>query len=513
MKAMKKMLSVLMAVAMVMVMAVPAMAAEGTGYTITIQNATAGHTYEAYQIFTGDLSGDTLSNIQWGTGVSADGQTYFGDATDKAESVKTAELAQAFAKEVAAYLQNPTESGAHDDTAGTYTISNLAPGYYLVKDKDRSLTGDDAYTAYIMEVVKDVNVTPKSDRPSLDKQIKHNESDAWGVVGDNQIGDTVEFRTITTVPNVSNYTKYDYIIHDTMSDGLTSNVKSVDDVTIKVSDTIELDSGYYTVDATGNTFAVTVNILQAIADGKMKAGDELYTYYTGVLNESAKVYDEGSQSNTAYLEYSNNPNNSEDKGKTPEKTVYDWTFKMGINKIDGATQQDITGAKFVLAKAPDLTIAVDENGAPTSSADTTNLIKLVKVDNATYRVATSADAAAKTTYVIDAGNVTIKGLDDATDYYLYETKAPAGYNSLTEPVKFNISATYVADGSAYESVNVKVGESEPSSDLSTNIANNAGSTLPSTGGRGTRLFYIIGGVIVVAAAVLLVAKKRMKNNG
>ena len=73
-----------------------------------------------------------------------------------------------------------------------------------------------------MKVVGNVTAAPKGDKPTLNKQIKHNENGEWGVVGDNQIGDTVEFRTITKVPNTSGYTKYDYIIHDTMSAGLTS---------------------------------------------------------------------------------------------------------------------------------------------------------------------------------------------------------------------------------------------------------------------------------------------------
>lgn len=200
-----------------------------------------------------------------------------------------------------------------------------------------------------MKVVGNMTATPKGDKPSLDKQIKHNESGEWGVVGDNQIGDTVEFRTITKVPDTAGYTKYDYIIHDTMSAGLTSNVTSSADVTIKVNDTTVLTTEYYIVTATGNSFSATVDILQAIADGKMNANDQLYTYYTGVLNTDAKVYDEGKQDNVAYLEYSNNPHVDTEKGKTPEKKVYDWTFKMGINKVNENGGQ-LTGAKFALSK-------------------------------------------------------------------------------------------------------------------------------------------------------------------
>ena len=121
----------------------------------------------------------------------------------------------------------------------------------------------------MMKVVGNVTAAPKGDKPTLNKQIKHNENGEWGVVGDNQIGDTVEFRTITKVPNTSGYTKYDYIIHDTMSAGLTSNVKTSADITIKVNDATVPPAEYYTVTANGNSFSVQVDILKVIQDGKL----------------------------------------------------------------------------------------------------------------------------------------------------------------------------------------------------------------------------------------------------
>lgn len=250
---MKRIFTLMLALMMVLALSVTAFAAGP--YTITINNSAADHTYEAYQIFAGDLetaNGKTvLTNITWGSGVTAQGQAALGDAAAKAESLTTEEDARAFARAVAPYLTNPAESTAGN---GTYTIANLDSGYYLVKDKDNTLTNaDDFYTAYLMKVVGNMTATPKGDKPSLDKQIKHNESGEWGVVGDNQIGDTVEFRTITKVPNTAGYTKYDYIIHDTMSAGLTSNVTSSADVTIKVNDTTVLTTEYYIVTATGNS--------------------------------------------------------------------------------------------------------------------------------------------------------------------------------------------------------------------------------------------------------------------
>ena len=507
---MKRVLTILLALALTLAMALPA---EADSYTITINNTATGHTYQAYQIFAGDLEtkdGKTLlTNITWGSGVTKAGQAELGDAAAKAESLKIEADAQAFAKKVAPHLTNPTESAAG---TGVYTISGLQAGYYLVKDKDNTLTdADDFYTAYLMEVVGNVTATPKGDKPTLDKQIKHNESGNWEVVGDNQIGDTVEFRTITTVPDTVGYEQYDYIIYDTMSVGLTSNVKGTGDVTIKVNDAGDaLDTTYYTVTASGNTFSVKIDILKAIRDGKMKKGDKLYTYYTGVLNAEAKVYDEGMQDNTAFLEYSNNPNVTNDKGKTPEKKVYDWTFKMGVNKVN-ESNDSITGAKFVLSRKGTLTVSslnCDDQGEPTV---TTDLIGLVAVEGG-YRVAVEGDT--NIVYVINAGSAVIKGLDDAVDYYLYETKAPQGFNLLKEPVQFKITAQYNADGSALAagSPTVTIGTGASSATLSTDVINKAGAELPSTGGIGTTVFYVVGGLLVAVAVVLLVTKKKMSVN-
>ena len=500
------MLALLAAFALVLAMAVPAFADE-VKYTITIKNSVG--TYEAYQIFKGDLAGNVLSNIEWGTGVKAEEvKAAFGGKTAAEvartlEDDETAAAAKAFATKISGYL---------DTTAaveGTDKITGLSAGYYLIKNK--SVNEGEAYTDFILQVVKDVEITPKGQKPTLDKQIKHNESGKWGVVGDNQIGDTVEFRTITTVPNTTGYTKYDYTIFDEMSTGLTSSVTDASGITIKINDGEELDSRYYTVtvDSTdANKFSVKVDILKAITDGKIEAGNSLYTYYTGVLNKDAKVYDEGNQKNTAYLQYSNNPHDNTSQSETPKVTVYDWTFKMNVQKVDGANaDKELAGAKFVLSKngAVDLG-AIDENGTP---AKTENLIKLVyDSTDSTYRVATANDAT--TTYVMTAGNITIKGLDDAEDYYLYETKAPAGYNRLTEPVKFRINATYTSADSRPD-VLTKVGDKEAASGLKVSVENNAGTTLPSTGGMGTTVFYVVGGGLMAVAVVLLVTKKRMEN--
>lgn len=501
MKYMKKLMTLLAVLTLALAMAVPAFAeTTTTTYTITINNGTG--TYAAYQIFKGDLYNNTLSNIEWGDNVTTAGQEALGNAAEKAKTITGETEAKAFASEVAQYLIDPPAG------TGTDSITDLAAGYYLIKNIDVD-TGE-VFTDYILQVVKNVTVQPKSGKPTLDKQIRHNETGAWGVVGDNQIGDTVEFRTITTVPNVSGYTQYKYVIYDEMSTGLTSNVKTENDVTIKVNDTTELDKSYYTVTVDGtnaNKFTVTVDVLRAIQDNKMSAENELYTYYTGILNENAKVYNDGKQDNKAYLEYSNNPHDNTTTNKTPEKVVYDWTFKMEINKIDGESNAPLSDAKFVLSKNGNCSLGtIGDDGTPST---TTDLIDLIENSDGSYTVA-PAGYTGSVVNVMTAGKITIKGLDDATEYYLYETKAPAGYNRLTDAVKFKITATYNDTGDSYTSVTAAVNDVEQSS-VSVQVANNKGSTLPSTGGIGTTLFYVIGGVLMAVAAVLLVTKKRMNN--
>ena len=501
MKYMKKFMALIATLTLALAMAVPAFAeAATTTYTITIKNGTG--TYEAYQIFKGDLYNDTLSNIEWGDNVTLDGQTALGKAADKAKALTGETEAKAFAVEVAKYLTD-TPAGR-----GTDSIEVSSPGYYLIKNA--TVGEGEVFTDYILEVVKNVEVNPKSGKPTLDKQIKHNDNGEWGVVGDNQIGDTVEFRTITTVPIVSGYTEYTYVIHDEMSAGLTSNVRSNNDVTIKVNDETVLDKNYYTVTVdpeNANKFTVTVDVLKAIEDGKMAEGSTLYTYYTGILNENAAVYDVGKQNNKAYLEYSNNPHDHTTKNETPEKVVYDWTFKMEVNKIDGESNAPLSDAKFVLSKEKNCDLgAIGDDGQP---HNTENLISLIKNSDGSYTVA-PAGYNGSVVNVMTAGDITINGLDDATVYYLYETKAPAGYNRLTDAVKFKITATYNDTGDHYTSVTAAVNDVDQSS-VSVQVANNKGSTLPSTGGIGTTLFYVIGGGLMAVAAVLLVTKKRMNS--
>ena len=545
MKKAGKLLPFLLVLTIVFSLSVTALAAETYSITVDGSGTVANHTFEAYQIFSGDLhtpetgeGGNTskiLSNIVWGTGVNTNADGFTTDfpvsAAETAELLTTVEQARAFAKKIAPYLSATHKDASGKDDAGNYVISGLPAGYYLVKDKDNTLTGaNDFYTAYLMKVVANVTATPKGEKPTLEKQIQNNNDGQWSTTGNVafQLGDTVKFRIITSVPDVSRYPDgYTYIVHDTMTAGFTSKVtaeKTSVSIVIDNDPTDTLPGDYYTIAlnpqaGTGETsFDLTINISKAIADGKIQKGDKLYINYAAVLNEKADVYQIGRypNTNTAQLEYSNNPNGA-GTGKTPESKVNAWTFPAIISKVDGKDNaKTLEGAKFVLSRNPNLKVSdmkCDENGDPTVLTD---LIPLFapgdqQTSTAAYDIATAeqVDAGEHITYVIELGSKTLAGFGEHA-YYLYETKAPNGYNLLSEPVKFTFHSSATNDFLAGDPAWITLNDSAIKlTGMQFEIANNSGATLPETGGIGTTLFYVIGALLVVGAGVLLVTKKRM----
>ena len=505
MKHIKKLASLLLVLVMVFALATTAFAEETT-YSITINNSAKDHTYEAYQIFTGDLSGTTLSNIVWGSGVSEAGQTALGDAAAKAETLKTEDDAKAFAKAVAPYLTTAAGS-ANTVTDGKYVISGLAAGYYLVKDQDGSLTGDnDSYTEYIIQVVGNVTATPKSDVPEVQKKVKdiNDSTDTtktdWQDSADYDIGDSIPFQLKATLAdNVSSYTTYKVVFHDTLSKGLTYN----NDAKVYIDGTET--NGFAvtaTVNADGTTLTVSCDDVKALNAVNSSA---ITVEYTAKLNENAVLGSAGNP-NEVYLEYSNNPNKSEkgnnETGETPKDVVIVFTYKTIINKVD-SENKPLTGAAFKLEK-----LIKGKDGA----ADTWTTVKEFTVDETTT-------------------SFTFSGLDDG-QYKLTETKTPVGYNTI-DPIYFVIEAThgetadvptlktlnaYLTDANGNKQTEMKDGESVnidlgtvdlTAGSITTTVVNKSGSKLPSTGGIGTTIFYVLGGVLVLAAVVLLVTNKRM----
>ena len=481
MKKLKKLAALLLAVVMTMAMNMTVFAADTTTYSLTLTGTKTGHTYDAYQIFTGDLSTNTdgdkvLSNVQWGTGITYTGaEKSAADVADKlvAGTLKLDTL------ESELTLNTPVKevSSSADNTV----IGGLVAGYYLVKDKDGTQDSkSDAYTKFIVQVVGDTSTKVKSDVPTVEKKVKDT-NDSTGVTSDWQdsadydIGDDVPFQITGTMPsNIDDYTKYAYTFTDTMSAGLTYTTKTA---TIKIGDTDVTSSFTETVDGQKVTWACAD--LKAISGVTLTKDTKVVVTYSATLNEKAVTGSAGNP-NTVYLTYSNNPNEGgEGTGKTPEDKNVVFTYKTVVNKVD-QDQKSLAGAGFTLQK---------------------------KV-NGTYTDVKTFTAGMDTTF-------TFTGLDDG-DYKLIESTTPAGYNTIDD-VEFTISATHdtteddpklltlsgdVTSGTATFATDKTAGS------LTTQIVNKKGSVLPSTGGIGTRMFYVFGGCLVAAAVVLLALKKR-----
>ena len=494
MKLFKKFASFVLAFAMVMAIAMPSVVKAAGNGSITITGAKAGHTFEAYQIFAGDASDKTLSNLKWGSGVTPDGQTALGNAKTKADSLKNDSDAKDFAYEVSKYLATASASSVADGQ--DYKINGLAPGYYLVKDKDGTVPQEQAYTKFILEVVgTNVSAAVKSSVPTSEKKVKDTndttgKTTGWQDSADYDIGDQVPFQLTGNVADDYSQYKgaYQLVFHDTLSNGLTFNENSVK-VYVNDSDT-PVSSDQYTIayPATDNhSFDVTINDVKSLGDQVTKVRVE----YTATLNENAVIGSVGNP-NTMYMEFSNNPNSTTgtDKGQTPEDKVIVFTYKVVINKVD-SRRIPLAGAAFKLEK-------VLSNGEK----------KLVKE----YTIGEDEDDPEKTRFEFT-------GLDDGK-YILTETVTPEGYNTM-DPITFNITASHdtksddpkLADlnGNAVDG-EIKFTVNETKGTLTASVVNYMGSELPSTGGMGTTVLYVAGTIMILAAGVFLVMKKKAEDN-
>ncbi|MGN0362362.1 MAG: isopeptide-forming domain-containing fimbrial protein [Bilifractor sp.] len=530
MKLMKKVASVLLTLVMAFAILFPTgtavMAADDTGNSLTVTNKGAtSHTFELYQIFTGDLTEDsttgskTLTNIQWGSGVTAAGQTAYGTASIKAAALTAAEI-KAFADDLIknSYLTRGVASG-EVASGNYYTFANLQAGYYLVVDqagsqayKDESKNENSAYTAYIFQVAGSVTQDTKLDVPTIDKKVYDNNDtvtaavtdpkkvakEDWHDTADHDVNDSIPYRLIGTLPsNYADYTTYKtYTITDTLSDGLTPP----DAGTVKVC----LEHKGQETDVT-SSFDVSVS--KQVLTVALKSGgdlknvtkdntDSIIVYYNATLNDNSVIGGSGNP-NTVNLQYSNNPNQGGEgeKGKTPDDKNVVFTYKLNVNKYKDNKNNQTTEATFKLYKEMS--------------------------DQTVQEIAITAGTGTNLTY-------TASRLDDGK-YILQETKAPAGYNKMEGAVKFagkayenavefEIKPTYEGgenpkvrelDVDVTGGAKVQFSGDATTGAVSTDIIDQKGSPLPSTGGIGTTIFYVVGSILVIGAGVLLVTRKRM----
>ncbi len=474
MKHVKKLASVLLALVMALALASTAFAEGETG-SITINDAVVGQTYTIYQIL--DLESYNASanaysykaTTAWntfinsdaikGTYVEVDAQGYV-TWKDGADAAAFAKLAQKYAKD-----NSIGNQGSVTATTTTVSFTNLKLGYYLVDTTLGTLCSLDTTNPNVV-------MEEKNEVPTNVKTVEEDSTGNYGEKNDADIGQTVNFKsTITAQAGAENY-----VFHDTMSVGLTYT--GVTGITLNGT---TVDASNYTVTAPaadGDTFDVTFT--QAFCD-TLKANDQIVISYTATLNENAVIAGDGNP-NTSKVSYGDSSNT---KYTTDSQTkTYTWDVDVFKYTMDGETEKALAGATFTLSK----------------NADGSNPIALVSEGNNVYRVAKTGETGTVTEITTDAtGKFTIKGLD-ADTYYLTETAAPAGYNKLAGSVTIVIGENGVVNGTT----------EAPQGVDEVKVLNQSGAELPSTGGIGTTIFYVLGGVLVVGAAVLLVTKKRME---
>ena len=497
MKTIKRSIALVLAMILTLAMSVTVFAAPNADqntFSLTLNKAVKGHTYEAYQILSGDLSADkaTLSNIKWGEGIKAEGQTALGgDAAGYAKKLadmgnNSKELKEQ-AQIIGANLASASGSVTVTDPDAKNVISNLKPGYYLIKDQDNSLQGQESYTEFILHITDDVVANVKADVPSVEKKVKDTndttgDTTGWQDSADYDIGDDVPFQLTATLPaNVQSYKSYYLKFDDTLSQGLDFKEGTV---TVKLGDKDVTKFFKTNYDAASKKLTFTCDNI--LAKGfEAKNGETIVVEYKATLNENAVIGSEGNP-NKVKLEFSNNPNNGGegDKGETPDDTVIVFTYKVVINKVD-ENNKALDGAEFTLYK---------------------------KIKGA------AEDKEIKAVISGDKNDVfTFSGLDDG-DYVLEETKTPDSYNTAKD-IAFTITADHsiVSDAPELKSLsgdkvtgNITLKADKAEGSLSTPVQNFKGSVLPSTGGAGRVAIYVIGAILVVGGGIVLVTKKRVK---
>lgn len=478
MKHVKAFLGILLSLVMVFALAMPA-AAEGETGSITINDAVVGQTYTIYQIL--DLESYNASanayaykaTTAWNTFINSDAikGTYVEVDAQGYVTWKDGADAAAFAKAAQKYAKDNSIANQGSVTATTTTVSftGLDLGYYLVDTTLGTLCSLDTTNP-------DVVMEEKNEVPTNVKTVEEDSTGNYGEKNDADIGQTVNFKsTINAQAGAENY-----VFHDTMSDGLTYT--GVTGITLNGT---AVDASNYTVVTEGLTDGCTfeVRFTQAFCD-TLKANDQIVISYTAILNEKAVIAGDGNP-NTSKLSYGDSSNTK----YTPDSQTKTYTWDVDVFKytMNGETEKALAGATFTLSK----------------NADGSNPIARVSEGNNVYRVAKTGETGTVTEITTDAtGKFTIKGLD-ADTYYLTETAAPAGYNKLAGPVTIVIGENGVVNGTT----------EAPQGVDEVKVLNQSGTELPSTGGMGTTIFYVLGGVLVLVAVVLLVTKKRMNKKG
>ena len=510
MKLIKKIAAVMFAFMMVFSLGTNVKAESGTSTdtkgSITITNAIKDQDYKIYKILDLESFDSTkgaeaysykLTNDKWKnffeTGTGKDyvdikaGYVTWRSGVNEADAANLAKAAIAYAKDanngVAAVTVTPTKQDNGNKTE-TLTYSDLELGYYLVESSVGALCG-------LTTTNSKVDIIEKNGQPTVEKKVSSTDGNGYGDSNDVNIGDKVYFQTIITAQAGAQ----DYVLHDTMDEGFTFT----NNIQVKLNDS-KVENQDYSIYLKGTENNKTtdgctfeIRFTKDFCD-KLKENDKIYVTYTAMLNSKAFIginnNDASGNTNATKITYgANNKESVESKTQT-------YTYQIPVFKYTGIGKTPLAGATFSL-------FTTETEG---------DAIKLVqKTGTQEYRLAIQGETGEKEVTEItttDTGRFSIQGLKPG-NYWLEETAAPKGYNKLKKRIKIAVGAhgAITIDGNYNADGTVSGGNLE----AEVGVENKTGTVLPSTGGAGTTMIYLIGAVLVLGSGVLLVTKRRVKN--